>query len=90
MIAEGAGQKYFDHFPKKKDDSGNLLYEDIGLYIKDKITEYFKAKIYNLLLNTLIPAILLEVHLLMPVIRFIVLGLGRMLCMLQWLVRQKC
>ncbi|WP_024654977.1 ATP-dependent 6-phosphofructokinase [Borrelia hispanica] len=44
LIAEGAGQKYFDPGIRKKDDSGNLLYEDIGLYIKDKINEYFKSK----------------------------------------------
>lgn len=44
LIAEGAGQKYFDLSNRKKDDSGNLLHEDIGLYIKDKINTYFKSK----------------------------------------------
>ncbi|AHH03730.1 Pyrophosphate--fructose 6-phosphate 1-phosphotransferase [Borrelia nietonii YOR] len=44
LIAEGAGQKYFDPGSRKRDDSGNLLYEDIGLYIKDKVNTYFKSK----------------------------------------------
>ncbi|WKD01044.1 ATP-dependent 6-phosphofructokinase [Borreliella americana] len=60
LIAEGAGQKYFDHFPKKKDDSGNLLYEDIGLYIKDKITEYFKAKNIQFTLKYIDPSYIIR------------------------------
>ncbi|MBK8806905.1 MAG: ATP-dependent 6-phosphofructokinase [Bacteroidales bacterium] len=39
-VAEGAGQFFFEHSKNIKDASGNTAYEDIGLYIRDKIHEY--------------------------------------------------
>ena len=41
LVAEGAGQ---DIMPAtgKTDASGNIRYNDIGLFLKEKITEYFK------------------------------------------------
>ncbi|AWG43079.1 diphosphate--fructose-6-phosphate 1-phosphotransferase [Candidatus Borreliella tachyglossi] len=60
LIAEGAGQKYFDHDSRRKDDSGNLLYEDIGLYIKDKIKEYFKAKNIPITLKYIDPSYIIR------------------------------
>ncbi len=41
LVAEGAGQ---DLLPKtgKTDASGNVKYNDIGLFLKDEITKYFK------------------------------------------------
>lgn len=41
VVAEGAGQKFFTNQKQKKDDSGNVLHHDIGLYLKTKINEYF-------------------------------------------------
>ena len=43
VVAEGAGQQFFKG-ERKKDASGNVLHEDIGLYIKDQISDYFKKK----------------------------------------------
>ena len=44
VVAEGAGQKYFEETGDERDLSGNLKLKDIGLFLKDKITDYFKAK----------------------------------------------
>ena len=43
LVAEGAGQ---DLLPKtgRKDLSGNVVFADIGLFLKEKIKEHFKAK----------------------------------------------
>ncbi len=43
VVAEGAGQKYFEHEPKKKDLSGNIKLGDIGVFLKSKIQEYFSS-----------------------------------------------
>jgi 6-phosphofructokinase 1 len=42
VVAEGAGQSFFED-KEDEDTSGNKKYEDIGLYIRDKISEEFKA-----------------------------------------------
>ncbi|AYE36575.1 ATP-dependent 6-phosphofructokinase [Borrelia turcica IST7] len=60
LIAEGAGQKYFDPSSRRRDDSGNLLYEDIGLYLKDKITEYFKVKNIPITLKYIDPSYIIR------------------------------
>lgn len=43
VVAEGAGQYFFEENGDDKDASGNKKYEDIGLYIRDKIKEEFTA-----------------------------------------------
>ena len=43
VVAEGAGQNFFKG-ERKKDASGNLLHEDIGVFLKNQITDYFKKK----------------------------------------------
>ncbi|HOO45501.1 MAG TPA: ATP-dependent 6-phosphofructokinase [Deltaproteobacteria bacterium] len=49
VVAEGAGQKYFENRPERKDASGNIKKGDIGLLLKEKIEEYFLPK--KLLIN---------------------------------------
>ncbi|CCK80576.1 ATP-dependent 6-phosphofructokinase [Desulfobacula toluolica] len=44
IVAEGAGQKLFDKQQKKFDPSGNIVLQDIGLFLKEKISQWFKAK----------------------------------------------
>jgi 6-phosphofructokinase 1 len=44
VVAEGAGQEFFESETKEFDASGNLKNKDIGLYLKEKISEYFKLK----------------------------------------------
>jgi 6-phosphofructokinase 1 len=43
VVAEGAGQHFFEDYTKEKDASGNIKNKDIGLYLKDKISEDFKT-----------------------------------------------
>lgn len=43
VVAEGAGQKFFKG-ERKKDASGNVLHEDIGVFLKNQVTDYFKKK----------------------------------------------
>ncbi len=44
VVAEGAGHKYFENEEEKQDLSGNILLNDIGVYLKSKIKKYFAAK----------------------------------------------
>jgi 6-phosphofructokinase 1 len=44
VVAEGAGQDFFDCKDENKDISGNIRYKDIGIYLKDKISEEFANK----------------------------------------------
>ncbi len=45
-VAEGAGQEHLlkNGAGAEKDASGNVLLADIGIYLKNKISDYFKAK----------------------------------------------
>jgi 6-phosphofructokinase 1 len=45
VVAEGAGQALFASAPPKaqKDASGNVLKNDIGVYLKDEIGKHFKS-----------------------------------------------
>jgi 6-phosphofructokinase 1 len=44
IVAEGAGQELFAKHSVQTDASGNVLHDDIGLFLKAKITDYFKQK----------------------------------------------
>ena len=44
VVAEGAGQSFFDDQQIQYDESGNVILKDIGIYLKEKITQYFKEK----------------------------------------------
>ncbi len=44
VVAEGAGQHLFENVPERKDASGNILKNDIGLLLKAKINHYYKKK----------------------------------------------
>jgi len=44
IVAEGAGQNFFDDQETQYDASGNVVLKDIGIYLKDKIAQYFKEK----------------------------------------------
>lgn len=43
VVAEGAGQKFFEDRNKAHDESGNIRLNDIGLFLKDEISAYFSA-----------------------------------------------
>ncbi|MCP4021691.1 MAG: ATP-dependent 6-phosphofructokinase [Desulfobacteraceae bacterium] len=44
IVAEGAGQNFFTTKDNKYDPSGNIMLEDIGLFLKEKIKAWFKKK----------------------------------------------
>ena len=44
VVAEGAGQNFFESETIEKDASGNIKNKDIGLYLKEKIVEDFQTR----------------------------------------------
>lgn len=44
VVAEGAGQEFFENEQAERDASGNIKHKDIGIYLKEKIREEFDAK----------------------------------------------
>jgi 6-phosphofructokinase 1 len=44
VVAEGAGQKFFNNLQDELDASGNVRLKDIGLFLKEQIEQYFAAK----------------------------------------------
>ena len=44
VVAEGAGQKYFEGQDDDRDESGNIRLKDIGVFLKNKIESYFMSK----------------------------------------------
>lgn len=44
VVAEGTGQEFFESEEQQKDASGNIKHKDIGIYLKEKISEEFKSK----------------------------------------------
>ncbi|MBI9086619.1 MAG: ATP-dependent 6-phosphofructokinase [Desulfobacterales bacterium] len=44
VVAEGAGQKFFEDGQSERDASGNIRLKDIGLLIKSRIGAHFEAK----------------------------------------------
>jgi len=44
VVAEGAGQQLFEGAEAKRDASGNILHQDIGIYLKDKISSYLRER----------------------------------------------
>lgn len=42
VVAEGAGQKYFEGGDETRDASGNVLHKDIGTFLADSIKAHFK------------------------------------------------
>ncbi|MDA8137312.1 MAG: ATP-dependent 6-phosphofructokinase [Desulfobacteraceae bacterium] len=44
VVAEGAGQKYFKDAPEERDDSGNIRLKDIGIFLRNAISNHFKSK----------------------------------------------
>ncbi len=61
-IAEGAGQKILEYDSKgsEKDASGNAVLKDIGAFMKDKISEYFKEKAVDINLKYIDPSYIIR------------------------------
>ncbi len=44
VVAEGAGQKFFEQEKTERDASGNIRLKDIGVYLKQALHAYFDAR----------------------------------------------
>lgn len=61
VIAEGAGQDLMESKALiEKDASGNLLHQDIGLFLKEKIQEHFKQRKIPLTLKYIDPSYIIR------------------------------
>ncbi|MBC8393879.1 MAG: ATP-dependent 6-phosphofructokinase [Deltaproteobacteria bacterium] len=60
VVAEGAGQKFFDGDEKELDPSGNIRLKDIGLFLKDAITAHFKSKGIEISLKYIDPSYIIR------------------------------
>ncbi|MFK7923435.1 MAG: ATP-dependent 6-phosphofructokinase [Bacteroidia bacterium] len=47
VVAEGAGQHLFKAMAERKDASGNVLHEDIGVFLREELKSYFKREDFN-------------------------------------------
>jgi 6-phosphofructokinase 1 len=55
LVSEGAGQQYFSG-KRELDSSGNVKYGDIGIFLRDRITDYFKKENFPVNLKYIDPS----------------------------------
>jgi 6-phosphofructokinase 1 len=60
VVAEGAGQDLFGTQSQPKDASGNVLHQDIGLFLRGKIAAYFKQHDIPITLKYIDPSYLIR------------------------------
>ena len=60
VVAEGAGQKYFENIEDEHDESGNVRLKDIGLFLKNKISSYFASKNMEIALKYIDPSYMIR------------------------------
>lgn len=60
VVAEGAGQFLFKQEEFKRDVSGNIIYRDIGLYLKKVIAAYFKQDKFPVTIKYIDPSYIIR------------------------------
>jgi 6-phosphofructokinase 1 len=60
VVAEGAGQHFFEGDTFEKDASGNIKNKDIGLFLKEKITEEFRLKKFPVTIKYIDPSYIIR------------------------------
>jgi 6-phosphofructokinase 1 len=60
VVAEGAGQNFFDDATPEYDASGNLKLYDIGVFLKDKIRAYFHGKSMEVTIKYIDPSYMIR------------------------------
>ncbi|MBT3310440.1 MAG: ATP-dependent 6-phosphofructokinase [Desulfobacterales bacterium] len=60
VVAEGAGQKYFEGKDDEWDASGNLKLKDIGVYLKERIADHFNKKNIEISLKYIDPSYMIR------------------------------
>ena len=56
VVAEGAGQNLFTSKEESRDESGNILNNDIGVFLRDKLKALFKIEGRNVNIKYLDPS----------------------------------
>lgn len=60
VVAEGAGQKFFEGEVRLQDESGNIRLKDIGPYLKDSISAYFKSRAIDVSVKYIDPSYMIR------------------------------
>ena len=60
LVAEGAGQRFFESGKDEHDESGNIRFKDIGLFLKNKIIAHFKSKNVEIALKYIDPSYMIR------------------------------
>ncbi len=60
VVAEGAGQNFFEGMEDEHDASGNVKLKDIGLFLKDRIISYFQEKDIEISLKYIDPSYMIR------------------------------
>jgi 6-phosphofructokinase 1 len=60
VVAEGAGQKFFDDGETKRDESGNIRLKDIGVYLKGVIEKHFSARKIDISIKYIDPSYMIR------------------------------
>jgi 6-phosphofructokinase 1 len=60
VVAEGAGQKYFEEGEEELDASGNIRLKDIGIFLKTRIIAYFQEKNISISLKYIDPSYMIR------------------------------
>ncbi len=60
VVAEGAGQHLFDKASEVRDASGNVKHMDIGIFLKDRISDHFKEKGTELTIKYIDPSYIIR------------------------------
>jgi 6-phosphofructokinase 1 len=60
VVAEGAGQNFFEDGVKERDPSGNIRLKDIGLFLKDRISAHFEGQGMDISLKYIDPSYMIR------------------------------
>ncbi|MGD9044655.1 MAG: ATP-dependent 6-phosphofructokinase [Desulfobacterales bacterium] len=60
VVAEGAGQKFFEDAQTERDASGNIKLKDIGIYLKAAIKSYFDANSIDISIKYIDPSYMIR------------------------------
>ncbi|MBT8340311.1 MAG: ATP-dependent 6-phosphofructokinase [Desulfatitalea sp.] len=60
VVAEGAGQRFFENTEDERDESGNIKLKDIGIYLKSAITNHYKPKNIEITIKYIDPSYMIR------------------------------
>ncbi|MDY6824245.1 MAG: ATP-dependent 6-phosphofructokinase [Thermodesulfobacteriota bacterium] len=60
VVAEGAGQRFFENEDSLRDASGNVKLKDIGVFLKEKINAYFQSRDMTVSLKYIDPSYMIR------------------------------